>query len=173
MTWTSENSKANESSKIKWEAVPYFHGRVLDIGCGPFKCFPHWIGVDNGHEWGPDGVDVRVPSADKLDLFADETCDGVFSSHLLEHIPYEKVPETLIEWFRVLKRGGHLMLYLPDEDDYPKVGEPGSNLDHKWNVNYDRVVAAAEQAPCDWDLVDYQKRNDDDEYSLWFVFRKL
>jgi predicted SAM-dependent methyltransferase len=172
MTWTLENSKCDEASKIRWECVPYFHGRVLDIGCGMFKCFPHWIGVDNGHHWGPQGVDVKC-EATKLDIFASQSCDGVFSSHLLEHIPYEQVPATLSEWFRVIKQGGYLMLYLPDEDEYPKVGEYGANPDHKWNVNYDRVVECAEKVPYSWDLIEFEKRNEGDEYSVWFVFRKL
>lgn len=173
MTWSLENSKCDEASKVRWELVPYMHGRALDLGCGPFKVFPHFIGVDNGHHWGMHGADVRVDSAEKLDLFASESCDLVFSSHLLEHIPFETVPATLSEWMRVVKRGGHMALYLPDEDDYPKVGQPGANPDHKWNVNYDRVVEAMEQVYCDWDLIDFQKRNDGDEYSLFFVFKKL
>lgn len=173
MTWSLENSKCDEASKVRWELVPYMHGRALDLGCGPFKVFPHFIGVDNGHHWGMHGADVRVDSAEKLDLFASESCDLVFSSHLLEHIPYESVPATLSEWMRVVKRGGHMALYLPDEDDYPKVGHPHANPDHKWNVSYEKVVEAMEQVYADWDLIDFQKRNEGDEYSLFFVFKKL
>lgn len=169
MTWSLENSRSDESSKIRWEVVPYFHGRVLDIGCGPYKCFPHFIGVDNGHHWGMQGADVKC-DATKLDLFASRSCDAVYSSHLLEHIPYEDVPATLAEWMRVIKDDGHLILYLPDEDQYPKVGEFGANKDHRWNVSYDKVIAAMEQYARGWDLVDYQVRSDKDEYSLYFVF---
>ena len=32
--YSTENAKNDEASKIRWETVPYFHGRVLDIGCG-------------------------------------------------------------------------------------------------------------------------------------------
>jgi len=172
MTWSIENSKNDESSKIRWEIVPYFHGRVLDVGCGPYKCFPHFIGVDNGHHWGMQGADVRADATD-LSLFSNKSCDAVYSSHLLEHIPYENVPATLNEWFRVVKPGGHVILYLPDEDQYPKIGQPGANKDHKWNVNYDKVVAAFEKVACGWDMIDFQKRNQDDEYSLFFVVKKL
>lgn len=172
MTWSLENSRNNEARKICWELVPYMHGRVLDIGCGPYKAFPHFIGVDNGHHWGMQGADIKS-EGDDLSLFSDGSVDTVFSSHLLEHFPYEKVPAALKEWMRVTKTGGHVILYLPDEDEYPKVGHPHANVDHKWNVNYDRVVEAAEKVPYSWDLVDFQKRNADDEYSLYFVFRKL
>lgn len=172
MTWSLDNSKNDEASKIRWETVPYLHGRVLDIGCGAYKCFPHWIGVDSGHHWGRLGVDV-VCDATKLDLFADESCDAVFSSHLLEHIPYEDVPETLNEWFRVIKTGGHLMLYVPDSDEYPKCGTKYANADHKWDCSYDKVVAALDDVPLDWDMIDFQKRNENDEYSLFMVVKKI
>lgn len=169
--WTLENSRGDEAAKIRWEVVPYFHGRILDLGCGEFKTFPHWIGVDNGKMWGKLHVDAPIEDALKLDLFASHSCDGVFSSHLLEHIPFEDVPAALAEWCRVIKPGGHLMLYVPDENDYPKVGEYGANPDHKWNVNYEKVVAAMERLDRGWDLIDFQRRNEDDEYSLLFVFK--
>lgn len=172
MTWTAENSRSDEASKIRWELVPYMNGRCLDIGCGLYKVFPHFVGIDNGHHWGARGVDVKVDTAEKLPLIADESCDCVFSSHLLEHIDYEDVPDTLKEWMRVLKKGGHLCLYLPDEEEYPKVGEPGANTDHKWNVSYQKIVESMEKMECDWDLTDFQKRNQDDEYSIFFVFKK-
>lgn len=174
MTWSLEKSKGDEASKIRWELVPFMRGRCLDIGCGPFKVFPHFIGVDNGHHWGHFD-NVKVETAEKLDLFGSATIDCVFSSHLLEHITYENVPATLGEWMRVLKPGGYLCLYLPAEGDYPSVGEPGANPDHKWNVNYNRVVEAMERVEYGWDLQEFQERHGEDppEYSLWFVFRKL
>jgi ADP-heptose:LPS heptosyltransferase/predicted SAM-dependent methyltransferase len=171
MTWSVENSKNNEAAKIRWELVPYMSGRVLDLGCGAYKTFPHFIGVDNGHHWGPMGVDVMVETCERLDLFASQSVDTIFSSHLLEHLEYNTLPETLREWVRVIKPGGHLILYLPDEDEYPKVGHPNANPDHKWDVSYEKVVAVMEQVSKGWDLIDYQKRNETDEYSLFFVFK--
>jgi predicted SAM-dependent methyltransferase len=173
VTWKIDGPQGNEAAKIRWELVPYMNGRVLDLGCGPFKAFPHFTGVDNGHHWGLRGADIAVDTAEKLDVFASRSHDMVFSSHLLEHIKYESVPATLTEWCRVIKDGGHLALYLPDEDEYPKVGEAGANPDHKWNVSYDKVVAAMEAVPRSWDLVQFEKRNSNDEYSLYFVFKIL
>ena len=151
------------------------NGRVLDLGYGPYKTFPHFVGVDNGHHDSAFGwqnkADIIVKTCEKLDLIADKSCDMVFSSHLLEHIEFDKVPSTLAEWSRVIKDGGHLALYVPDEDEYPKVGEKGANPDHKWNVNYDKVVAAMESVERDWDLVQFEKRNQTNEYSLFFVFK--
>jgi ADP-heptose:LPS heptosyltransferase/predicted SAM-dependent methyltransferase len=170
MTWNPEGNKFDEASKIRWEIVPYTKGKVLDLGCGPFKAFTHFIGVDNGADEGYSKhykPDVRVDTCEKLDVFASQSFDAVFSSHLLEHI--ENYQAALKEWYRVVKVGGYVVLYLPDEDEYPKVGTKGANIDHKWNVNYDRVVEAM---PGAWDLVDFQKRNQEEEYSLFFVFKK-
>lgn len=171
MTWKIDDPQGNEAAKIKWELVPYTRGKGLDLGCGPHKAFPHFIGVDNGHhsQFGWDiKPDVFVNTCEDLGLFASQSMDFVFSSHLLEHI--EDYPKALKEWMRVIKQGGYLILYVPDEDEYPKVGEDGANPDHKWNVNYDRVVEAV---PGGWDLVDFQKRNEGYEYSLFFVFKKV
>lgn len=172
MTWSIANSKNDESSKCRWELVPYLRGRVLDIGCGPYKVFPSAIGVDNGHHWGTGGSDI-VSDAGDLSIFADESCDTVYSSHLLEHVPYENVPKVLAEWFRVLKKGGHLVMYLPSDKHYPLVGHPNANPDHRWNVSFEKLMNAIERVEVDWDLTDFQERFDNDEYSLWFVFKKI
>jgi ADP-heptose:LPS heptosyltransferase/predicted SAM-dependent methyltransferase len=171
MTWSLENSKNDESSKIRWELVPYFNGKCLDIGSGPYKVFPHFVGVDNGHHWGHFD-NVAVDDAADMSQFGTAAWDLAYSSHLLEHFPYEKVPAVLSEWMRVVKPGGHLILYVPDEDQYPKVGHPHANEDHKWDVNYDKVISAMERVECGWDLIDFQVRSETDEYSLFFVFKK-
>ncbi|MGH8471427.1 MAG: class I SAM-dependent methyltransferase [Gammaproteobacteria bacterium] len=174
MTWRPDGPQGNEAAKIKHLIVPYTRGRVLDLGCGPYKAYPHFIGVDNGHHAREFGwqfkPDIHIEDCSRLDIFRDESVDAVFSSHLLEHI--EDYKAALKEWWRVIKPGGHLVLYLPDEDEYPRVGEPGANPDHKWNVNYDKVVDAM-KAVGSWDLIEFEKRNGGDEYSLLFVFRKL
>lgn len=176
MTWRKDDPPGNESAKIRWEIVKYTRGRGLDIGCGSWKQFPHFIGVDNkvdnqlfGQNITPD---VTVETAEKLDVFASQSMDFVFSSHLLEHINPESVGACLKEWLRVIKNRGYLVLYLPDEDEYPKIGQPGANPDHKWNVNYVRLIDYMKTAGS-WDLIDFQKRREDKEYSLYFVFQKV
>jgi ADP-heptose:LPS heptosyltransferase/predicted SAM-dependent methyltransferase len=177
MVWKRKDPQGNEAAKIKWELVEYTRGRVLDIGAGMFKAFPHFISVDNcadtrlfGHPIKPD---VFVPDATDLSLFASDQFDAVFSSHLLEHIPQKLVVKCLREWLRVIKAGGHLLLYLPDETLYPKVGEEGANRDHKWNVSYLLLIELMKKTGVGWDLVDWQRRDQDQEYSLFMVFRKV
>jgi ADP-heptose:LPS heptosyltransferase len=175
MTWNINDPQCNEGSKIKWEIVQYTRGRGLELGSGIQKLYPHFIAIDNkkdqalfGHPINPD---IWVDSAERLDLIATGSMDFVFSSHLLEHIEPERVTGALKEWMRLIKPKGYLTLYLPDEDEYPKVGEEGANPDHQWNVNYERVIQYMRGAG-GWDLVDFQKRNQEREYSLLFVFQK-
>lgn len=177
--WRREDPQGAESDKIKYDVVPYIRGRVLDIGCGPFKVFPYVIGVDNldhGRRFGWQFKPDVIADASNLSMFATESMDSVFSSHTLEHL--DDPEKNLKAWWRVIKKGGYLVLYLPDEDQYPKVGEPGANPDHKWNVNYDRVVDMMNRVGL-WDLVKFEKRDQDfgpgsrlNEYSLLFVFKK-
>jgi ADP-heptose:LPS heptosyltransferase len=174
LTWRLEDPQGYESAKIRWELPRYTRGVGLDIGCGSEKAYPHMIGVDNGHHMREFGIrcaaDIYVNTCEKLEIIASVSQDFVFSSHTLEHIANYQA--ALKEWWRVIKQGGHLVLYLPDEDEYPKVGEKGANPDHKWNVNYDRVVEAMKELSA-FDLVRFEKRNQDDEYSLFFVFQKI
>lgn len=176
MSWDPKDPQAFESKKIRWEIVPYTRGTGLDLGCGMEKTFPHFIGVDNGHHSAVFKQimhpDLHRPAED-LSILKDESMDFCFSSHLLEHYHYEKVPEVLKEWLRVLKVGGYLILYLPDRSLYPNVGEPNANPDHRWDPDYESVVEAMEKLEFSWDLVDYQLRDQDKEYSCYFVFEKL
>lgn len=198
--WSIDNPQGNESFKARWALVPWTRGRGLDLGCGPNKLFPHFIGVDSckdavlyGNFTKPD---IVVQTATELPMFASGSMDFVLASHLLEHIPLtghdarqfsdvimralaEKMMiekhstvEALREWMRVLKVGGNLVILVPDMEEYPLVGEKGANPDHTWNCSYDSVVEQMKKTGCAFDLVEFQKRNKDQEYSLMFVFQK-
>ena len=201
MVWDINAPQGSESAKIKWDIVPYTRGRGLDLGCSIQKTFPHFIGVDNRKDATlfnhPINPDVTVQSASELPMFASGSMDFVLASHLLEHIPLEKhdpreftdpmqraiaarlltetrtVTEALREWMRVIRREGYLILYVPDEDTYPKVGEPGANPDHCWNCNYELVIEQMKATGTGWDLIRFEKRDQANEYSLFFVFRKI
>ena len=181
MAWRLEDPQGNEAAKIKYEIVPYTRGQGLDIGCGPFKAFPHFIGVDNGHHAKEFGweikPDVSCVDATKLTMFASQSMDFVFSSHLLEHI--QDTRKALKEWWRVIKPGGYLVLYLPDSSLYPKVGEPGANPDHKHNLHRDSVILALDDVAKGYNLIRNDKRDADygpgqhgNEYSFFQVFQK-
>ena len=173
MTWRAEDPQGNEAAKVKWDIVPYTRGVVLDLGCGPSKAFPHFIGVDSGKDTDLFGIpmapDVQVDTCEKLDDFEDSACDAVFSSHLLEHI--EDYASALKEWWRLIKVGGYLVLYLPHRAYYPHVGEPGANPDHKHDFVAADIIDAMRNVG-GWDVVENQARNGGTEYSFLLVFQK-
>ena len=186
MTWRAEAPQGRESMKTRWRAVVHTRGYGLDLGCGEGKFMEgdFVIGVDSGANVHQFNIAVNaqlIMDCKDLSRFSSGAFDFVFSSHLLEHFPYKDVPGILREWVRVIRVGGNLVLYLPDEDQYPKcnepergiVEEPWVNKTHFWNVNYDRVVSAMERTGFNWDLIYWEKCQSDDEYSLYFCFRKL
>jgi ADP-heptose:LPS heptosyltransferase len=172
MTWRQEDPQGNESGKIKWELVEYTRGRVLDVGCGNHKPFAHFIGVDNNKDASLFGILCKPDlcmDADNLDLIADASMDAVYSSHTLEHMDNPKA--VLKEWWRVIKPGGFLILYLPHRDFYPNIGKPGANKDHKHDFVPDDVIKLMEWAS--WDLLRNEDRNEGQEYSFFQVYKKL
>lgn len=173
MTWKKDAQQGNEARKIKWELVPYTRGTVLDIGCGPYKAFPHFVGFDSCIDTQLFGIpmlpDIKGECTD-LSRFASQSHDAVFSSHCLEHIEDHK--KALREWWRVIKPGGHLCLYLPHKDFYPNIGVEGANPDHKHDFTPQDIIDVMMGMKEGWDLIENQDRNEDDEYSFFQVYRK-
>jgi ADP-heptose:LPS heptosyltransferase/predicted SAM-dependent methyltransferase len=173
MVWRAEDPQGNEAGKVKYDVVRYTRGRGLDLGCGPHKAFPHFIGVDNLKDVQLFGIrmkpDFVVPDCADLSLFATGSMDFVFSSHMLEHI--EDHVAALREMWRVLKVGGHLVLYLPHRDLYPRIGQPGANPDHKHDFHPDDIVTQMRRLG-GWSLVENETRAERMEYSFLQVYRK-
>lgn len=174
MTWDPATSCGFESDKIKYDVLPYMTRGGLDIGCGPKKVWPHLIGIDSGRDTELFGVamkpDIVVGTAERLALFADGSADSVFSSHTLEHIDDWRA--ALAEWWRLVKVGGHLILYLPHRDLYPNIGQPGANPDHKHDFHPADIESAMADIGSDWSLLVSETRDQGNEYSFLQVFRK-
>lgn len=172
MVWRAEDPCGNETGKIRWELVPYTRGRGLDLGCGPDKAFPHFIGVDNYSDTALFGIQMKpdvVCNVTKLDVFGSASMDFVYSSHCLEHVKDYKT--TLKDWWRVVKPGGHLCLYLPHKDFYPNIGTPGANPDHKHDFLPADIIDAMREVG-GWDLLRNEDRSEGQEYSFFQVYKK-
>lgn len=173
MVWDINAKYKAESKKIVWEAAPYLRGRGLDIGCGSFKVLPQAVGIDNGNDMRmfsmPVHADVPVEDATDLGRFGSQQWDFVYSSHLLEHL--DDPQRALKEWWRLLRPKGHLVLYLPHKDLYPRVGAEGANPDHKHDLDEQLVIGWMRDIGF-WDLKECQVRDQDDEYSFFLVFEK-
>ena len=174
MTWRLEDSQGNESGKVRWDIVEYTRGQGLDLGCGPHKAFPHFTGVDNLKDVSLFSISMKpdrvVESCERLEGFENDSQDFVFSSHLLEHI--EDTAGAISEWWRVIKPGGHLVLYLPHKDLYPNCGTPGANPDHKHDFTQRDIERVMESLPGGWSLLVNEFRDQGNEYSFLQVWKK-
>ena len=96
--------------------------RILDLGAG----YCHFINNVEGRErhaldasdalarYAAPGVAAHVQSCTRMDNFADDSLDVVFSSNLFEHLTRAELAETLAELRRVLRRGGRLLVVQPN-----------------------------------------------------------
>lgn len=149
--------------------------RNLNVGCGEFYV-PGWVNTDfqQTDQIHPDVlVDPEHPFP-----FADQSFDNVYCGHVLEHVPYEGVPEFLAEIRRVLTSGGNLMVVGPDVirvlhqwrvgeatwdlvsrclESHPDLSNPDR---HHWNCSGERVVGMLEVAGFDnvteYDMLKYE-----------------
>lgn len=81
---------------------------ILDIGCGPLKKNPSWIGIDM---LAADGVDLVGDVYEVLAALPDESVEEVHAYHFLEHV--RDVPLLLTELQRILKKGGIIEVVVP------------------------------------------------------------
>jgi predicted SAM-dependent methyltransferase len=58
-------------------------------------------------------ADVKA-DATNLEMFDDNSIDLIESHHMIEHLSFTDTELALIEWHRVLRRGGLLVLTFPD-----------------------------------------------------------
>lgn len=101
----------------------------MKLDSGFFNKYMSGIGLDIGYAGYVEGtlpiletaigIDLNYPGYDGVNLpFPSESQDYVYSSHCLEHILHYQ--NSLIEWFRVLKIGGHLIIAVPHQYLYEK-----------------------------------------------------
>ena len=108
---------AFEETRLRWKArgtkdrVKELLSRAspirLDIGAGDVHR-PGWVTLDIS-----DGCDLFWDLRNGIP-FPDSSVDLVYSSHLLEHMPYEAGQAVLAEALRVLKPGGIVSMCVPN-----------------------------------------------------------
>ena len=124
----------SETSKCRQRLTKYCQGCGLDVGYGGDPILPSAITVDWLVPAAQVGNHPLNLGGDAMSLywFNDDVLDYVFSSHCLED--FKDTESVLREWIRVVKPGGYLVLFLPDEQVYRKhcatTGQP-YNCAHK------------------------------------------
>lgn len=101
--------------------LKYCNGKGLDIGYGGDLLAPNC-----------DGWDLEQGNAQYLNGVKPGSYDFVYSSHLLEEIPYPVA--ALKQWFAAVKPGGYLILFVPHRDLYEK----RKRLPSRWNPGHKR-----------------------------------
>ena len=176
-----ETGKAHARRQREGFFDKYCNGEGLDIGCASDPLTPTCSGweLSNG-------------DAQYLRGIEDESFDFVYSSHCLEHMRDVRI--ALKNWFRVVRRGGTLILYIPHRNLYEKI----KTLPSKWNIDHKHMFLIGEvEAPDTLDIVEeiresltgydilYIKKCDeghtientdvhsDGEYSIEIVIKKL
>jgi len=165
MTWDAKAEYRPEVQKCRYRLIRFCNGGGLDIGCGPEKIKPGAIGVDR------QGGDVNRDLSQGLAIFRDRCMDFVFSSHCLED--FYDTKGILADWWRVIRVGGNLVLYLPHKDHYPNIGQPGANPDHKHDFLPEDIIRAMDDIGASYEVLFQGIHSDKDEYSFSLVFKKL
>ncbi|NCS88864.1 MAG: hypothetical protein AUK34_13810 [Ignavibacteria bacterium CG2_30_36_16] len=124
-----ESTKARKRREKEKYFKLYCNGKGLDIGFGGDLILPDAQGWDFEHG-----------DAQYLIGLEDESFDYIYSSHTLEHVI--DAGESLKNWWRVLKPGGYLLLYIPHRDLYEKK----KKLPSRFNPNHFRFFLIDEEA---------------------------
>lgn len=116
---TLESTKARGRRQREGFFDNYCKGQGLDIGYGGDLLVPNCSG------W-----DIEHGDAETLRGVKNVSFDFVYSSHTLEHMLDPVI--ALRNWWRVLKPGGYLILYIPHRDLYEKK----TTLPSRWNGDH-------------------------------------
>lgn len=163
--WTKELNQGYESRKCRNRVIQYLQGNVVfDLGCGEEKVTPFAVGIDLFGKSADLRLDLSHPNA--LYLFADDIADAVFSSHCLEH--FHNTASILKEWWRIVKPGGYLILYLPHRDLYPA----DENPDHKHQFIPEDIINILDGF-ASYKLIVNQTHQEMDEYSFELIMQKI
>ncbi len=111
-------SYASETSKCRARLLPFCTGYGVDLGFGGDPISPQAIRIDSPRPYADTGEHPVQLGGDAAQLhwFRDGVLDYVYNSHLLEDFP--DTEGVLREWLRVLKPGGNLVIFCPDEKIY-------------------------------------------------------
>lgn len=177
MSYHSEAAKVRDMPNI----MEFITGRIIDIGCGPAKITDSAYGIDGRDLPGVNFITDDVLSlSDQLESCAHFPFDTVFSSHFLEHIAADYA--ALKDWSKLLRVGGHIVLYLPDGRHYNN----SENMEHMRDINYDQFMFWFRRSFCGegkdfrgnnvpkiFDLVLSGMDIGEDRYSFYCVAKKI
>lgn len=132
-----EASKTNLARDSSF-ASSYLQGEVLDIGAGSDPVCPSAVIFDQ-----KDGDANHIEK-----YFQPQSFDTVHSSHCLEHMHDPRA--ALSKWWALVKRGGFMIVVVPDEELYEQGIWPSIfNPDHKCSF---RLNKSGHLTPVSFDI---------------------
>lgn len=108
-------------TKKKWKSLKASEFVFLELGSGAKKGSNGWTTVDVY------GADITHDLRQGIPL-PDDSVDRIYTSHMLEHIPYLEMLTFLRDCLRVLKQGGELSVCVPNASLYIRAYIEGRSL---------------------------------------------
>lgn len=157
----------SETQKIRPIIQKYLNGFIIDIGCGQDKVTPDAFGIDARKFPHTNYVTFDLYNLHKqLRRFVGKV-DVVYSSHVLEHIPDDI--RAIREWSVLLKKGGYLILYLPDDRWYDNEANP----EHLRSFTYPQFKRFIQRSFPYLEVVESGEHHGYDKYSFYIVAKKV
>ena len=98
-------------AKHKWSNLQSQREILLELGSGAKRGVNGWTTVDMG------GADICHDLRKGIPL-PDSSVDRIYTSHILEHIPFKDLVSFINECYRVLKSGGEFSICVPNAGNY-------------------------------------------------------
>ena len=145
-----------ETGAVRKMVLPYIElaEKVCDIGFGGVLIIPEAIGIDLPQMY--DNREHLIPPDIECDVsegipVEDDFFDVCYSSHLIED--FEDTAKALVEFIRILKNNGTLVLVFPDQQKYESL-TPKNVLQtmpqYKFNILF--------ESDCQNDWLPFEKR---------------
>jgi len=104
------------NARFQLKKINFTNPLYCNIGCG-WNTFPNFVNID--YLWRP-GIDLCWDITKGLP-FNNESVEGVFTEHCLEHLSLEKCKKALKEFHRILKKRKILRIVVPDGELYARL----------------------------------------------------
>ena len=99
------------------------NAKILNVGCGP-HFNKNFINLD--YWWMPE-IEICWDIVKKKYPIPDNSLEGIYTEHCLEHIPFGSFNENCKEFFRMLKSSGHVRIIMPDGELYLDIYQERKN----------------------------------------------
>ena len=160
--WTPNLPEGYEARKCRYRVASLCRGVGIDLSCQDQKIVKNAIGI------GKD-ISLDIYANDALGIFSNDYFDYVFDAHQLGNFACTEA--ALKEWWRLVKYGGHLILYEQDRDFYPHAGTPGAAAGRQKDLIWQDAWAMLKEFG-NAKLISVSRHNDSNEYSWQLIVQK-